>query len=128
MFTDLQYDARMQEVNYALSHGGVFLTTSYKGNKNTMTIGWGSIGYYWGKPVFTVVVRGSRHSFNLIENSGEFTVSIPLGDSMQEELKLCGTKSGRDIDKFATCNLDILEGKRIQTPIIAQCDLHYECR
>ena len=128
MFTDLQYDAKIAEVTYAMSHGGVFLTTSHQGRDNTMTIGWGSIGYYWGKPIFTVVVRNSRHSFNLLENSGEFTVSIPLDGSMREELRLCGTSSGRDIDKFAAYNLKTQAGTQVKVPIITQCDLHYECR
>ena len=42
MFTDLQYDAKIAEVTYAMSHGGVFLTTSHQGRDNTMTIGWGA--------------------------------------------------------------------------------------
>jgi len=40
----------------------------------------------------------------------------------------CGTKSGRDVDKAAACGLTLKEAQRVQTPIIAECALHYECK
>src|SRR5690606_22606904 len=44
------------------------------------------------------------------------------------ELVYCGTKSGRDINKFEQCNLTIIKGQKISTPIIGECELHYEFR
>ena len=106
---------------------GAFLTTAADGQTNTMTIAWGSIGFMWNKPVFTVLVRPSRHTFQLIERSAEFTVSIPLGD-MQQALTLCGTKSGRDMDKIAAAGLTLSPGKEVATPVIGGCGLYYECK
>ena len=106
---------------------GVFLTTQYKGKTNTMTIGWGSVGFIWKKPVFTVLVRHSRYTHELLEKSGEFTVSVPFG-KMSSELSLCGTKSGRDIDKIAAAGLATIAGQKLGTPVIKGCDLHYECK
>lgn len=106
---------------------GAFLTTAHGGKTNTMTIAWGNIGFMWGKPVFTVMVRPSRYTYQLIEQSGEFTVSIPLQD-MQQALALCGTKSGRDLDKIAAAGLTLLPGQKVATPVIAGCGLHYECK
>lgn len=106
---------------------GVFLTTQYKGKTNTMTIGWGSVGVIWKKPVFTVLVRHSRYTHELLEKSGEFTVSVPFG-MMSHELSLCGTKSGRDIDKIAAAGLTTIAGQRLSTPVIKNCKLHYECK
>jgi len=121
-------DARMQEAIKALSQWGAFLTTKVGDVKNTMAIGWGSVGHCWGKPVFTVVVRDSRYTYELMEKAAEFTVSIPLTDQMQEQLDFCGTKSGRDLDKFQQCPLKVVDGKEVDVPIIADCELHYECR
>lgn len=45
------------EVIKQLGKEGAFLTSKYNGKVNTMTIGWGSIGVIWRKPVFTVLVR-----------------------------------------------------------------------
>lgn len=106
---------------------GAFLTVSNAGRDNTMTIGWGNIGVIWGKPIFTVLVRPSRFTFGLLEASGEFTVSVPLND-MSKALAICGSSSGREIDKFAAAGLKKLAGTKIATPVIAGAGLHYECK
>ncbi|GAB6099343.1 flavin reductase [Halanaerocella petrolearia] len=124
---EVSYDEYMQEATQALSNGA-FLTVKTNDEVNTMTIGWGSIGYIWGQPVFMVMVRDSRYTYQLIEETDEFTVSIPLNGGMQEELKFCGSKSGRDYDKFAECDLTALDGKEVATPVIEGCELHYECK
>lgn len=107
---------------------GAFLTVKDKNQVNTMTIAWGSISFIWGKPIFMVAVRYSRHTYNLIENAREFTVSIPLNDDLKKELAYCGTKSGRDVNKFEECKLTPVEGQKISTPVISECELHYECK
>jgi flavin reductase (DIM6/NTAB) family NADH-FMN oxidoreductase RutF len=106
---------------------GAFLTTMAGDKLNTMTIGWGSIGFIWRKPVFMAMVRPSRYTYEIIEKSNEFTVSIPFKE-MKQELALCGTKSGRSIDKFKAAGLLTNPGKKIATPVIADCGLHYECK
>lgn len=114
-------------LNY-LHKQGAFLTAKAGDVVNTMTISWGNIGFEWRKPVFTVLVRKSRYTHELIEKSKEFTVSIPLNDKMKSQLGLCGSKSGRDINKFEAANLELLDGKTVSTPVIKDCELHYECR
>lgn len=106
---------------------GAFLTTAHNGKTNTMTIAWGNIGFKWGKPIFTVMVRHSRYTYELIDNSTEFTVSIPVND-MQKALGICGSKSGRDTDKFAAAGLTALPGQQVSVPVIKGCGLHYECK
>lgn len=46
---------------------GAFLTTAAEGKQNTMTIGWGSLGFKWGQSTFTVMVRQSRYTKELID-------------------------------------------------------------
>ena len=106
---------------------GAFLTVGVDKRLNTMTIGWATIGFCWRKPVFMVAVRDSRHTFTLIEDTDNFTVSVPSGD-MQKEIMFCGTKSGRDLDKFAECNLKTAPAKQVASPIIDLPGLHFECR
>jgi len=107
---------------------GNFLTTKKDGVINTMIIGWGGINIIWGRPIFIVLVRDSRATFDLIESSEEFTVSIPLDDNLQEAIEICGTKSLREMNKFDYCNLTPIKGRKIDTPIIAEAKLHYECK
>lgn len=110
-----------------ISNKGAFLTTLADGKLNTMTIGWATLGYMWKKPIITVLVRPSRYTYELIEKSGEFTVSVPYED-MQKQLDFCGVKSGRTTDKFAELNLKIIAGTSIKTPLINFRGMHYECK
>jgi flavin reductase (DIM6/NTAB) family NADH-FMN oxidoreductase RutF len=107
---------------------GAFLTVKNNDKVNTMTISWGSIGYQWARPIFTVMVRKSRFTHDLLENSDEFTVSIPLTDDLKAALSICGTKSGRDIDKIKEANLTLKEAKSTNTPVISGNSVHYECK
>lgn len=107
---------------------GAFLTVKSGDVVNTMTISWGNIGYEWKRPIFTVLVRKSRYTHELIESSDNFTVSIPLSTEMKNALSICGTKSGRDINKYEECNLTLEKSQKVETPIIGECELHYECK
>ncbi len=107
---------------------GAFL--SVKGEPdNTLTIGWGAIGYIWRKPVLLVMVRPSRHSSSLLEKAGEFSVSVPVGQHLQKELLDCGKLSGRDGDKFERVKLQKEPSLALlHTPIVADCNLQFDCR
>lgn len=104
-----------------------FMTTTHGGKTNTMTISWGSVGIMWRKPVFTALVRQSRFTKELIEQSGEFTITLPLTE-MKQALALCGSKSGRDMDKIAAAKLTLADSQAIATPIIATAGLQLECK
>ena len=106
---------------------GAFLTVKSGDAINTMTIGWASIGHVWRKPIMMVAVRLSRHTFTIIETAADFTVSIPSSD-LQKEIMFCGTKSGRDYDKFKECSLQASDSQKVTTPIIKASGLHYECK
>ena len=107
---------------------GLLLVTKGKDNKaNVMTIGWGTIGTIWAKPIFIVLVRPSRYSYSLLEQVDEFTVNVPSKELAKAALH-CGTVSGRDNDKFKDMNLTEIASKEIQVPIIEECHINYECR
>jgi flavin reductase (DIM6/NTAB) family NADH-FMN oxidoreductase RutF len=106
---------------------GAFLTVKSGESINTMTIGWATIGYVWRKPIVMVAVRLTRHTFGIIETAEDFTVTIPSSD-MKKEMVFCGTKSGRDCDKFKECNLQISDSQKATTPIIKVPGIHYECK
>lgn len=107
---------------------GILLTSKAGDTLNTMTIGWGMLGIEWGKPIFIALVRESRFTKHLIEESGEFTVNIPYGDVDSKILGFCGTKSGRNVDKFAELGLTPEEPAVINTPGIRQLPLTLECK
>ncbi|WP_291573535.1 flavin reductase family protein [Clostridium sp. UBA4548] len=108
---------------------GAFLTVKEGDRVNTMTISWGNIGFEWRRPIFTVLVRESRYTFDLIEKAESFTVSVPVNNNLRKELGFFGSKSGRDMDKFKECNLELAPSKAVKTPIIAGENMvHYECK
>ncbi len=106
---------------------GAFLTVKSGEAINTMTIGWATIGYVWRKPIMMVAVRLTRHTFSIFETAEDFSVSIPSSD-MKKEIMFCGTKSGRDYNKFKECNLQTSDSQKVITPIIKVPGLHYECK
>ena len=107
---------------------GILLTSGTMEKPNTMTIGWGMIGVEWGKPIFVALVRESRFTRELVDQGGDFTVNIPWGDIDPKILGYCGTKSGRDVNKFEDLGLTAVESSRISAPAIAQLPLTLECK
>ena len=76
---------------------------------NTMTIGWCQLGRLWSIPVCTVYVRPERYTYAFMESHDYFTVCVlPLSD--RQTAQVCGTKSGRDIDKIKECGLTLRRG------------------
>lgn len=107
---------------------GILLTTKHNGQVNTMTIGWGMLGIEWGKPVFIALVRTSRYTHQLLEQTGEFTVNVPIGEVDGKILGFCGTRSGRDTDKIQQMQLTLEEPVSIDVPGIRQFPLTLECK
>lgn len=107
---------------------GALLTVRADGKVNTMTVGWGTLGIEWGKPICTVFVRESRYTKELLDRNPEFTLNIPMDEACREILKVCGTRSGRDMDKFAELGLTEEAPEVISVPGIRQLPLTLECR
>jgi len=126
--TEIRYDEHFQKVMNALTGRGLLLACSDQdGKPNAMTIGWGSIGSVWGRPMWIVLVRPSRYTYGLIEQAGDFTVNVP-GPDLEKACAHCGSVSGRDHDKFAEMGLTAVPGKQVRSPTIEQCIIAYECR
>ena len=107
---------------------GVLLTAKADGKVNTMTISWGTLGIQWGKPIFTAFVRGSRYTSTFLDRNKEFTVNIPYAEVDKEILRICGTKSGRDMDKIRELGLTLEDPEVISVPGIKELALTLECK
>lgn len=76
------------------------LVTAGDGEKfNTMTVSWGAIGELWGKPCATVYIRPQRYTEEFLNTKSYFTLSFYPADMKQRIHSICGSKSGRDVDK-----------------------------
>ena len=107
---------------------GILATTKANDHVNTMTIGWGTLGIEWSRPVFILFVRESRYTKQMLEENAEFTINVPLGEFDKKILAYCGTKSGRDTDKIADLGLTLEEGEQISVPGIKELPLTLECK
>lgn len=92
---------------------------------NMMTVNWGGLGVLWYKDVCTVYVRESRYTKEFMDENDIFTLTF-LQNGHQDALKLCGAKSGRDINKIKESGLTPvpLDG----TVAFAESELVFVCR
>lgn len=71
---------------------------------NTMTASWGGIGVMWNKNVSFSFIRPQRYTFEFMEKSEYYTLSF-YSSEYKSALALCGSKSGRDVDKIKETGL-----------------------
>lgn len=112
---------------------GIILTSEAEDCINAMTIGWGNIGIEWGVPTFVAYIRKSRFTYELIERTGEFTICVPYGEEknsaqVNKIIGVCGSQSGRDLDKLAKVGAHIVDADEIRPPAIKELPLTIECR
>ena len=117
------------EVLHRMRHGGVLCTVvDNEGEQNVLTLGWGQIGpFYHGHPVFIVAVSPPRYSWRFLEEVPEFVIAVP-DDALRAAAALCGTKSGRDMDKFAAAGLTRVPSAHVGAPSVLEAPVNIECR
>jgi flavin reductase (DIM6/NTAB) family NADH-FMN oxidoreductase RutF len=97
-----------------------------KSNKpNIITIGW-KMRTSIDPPMVAISIGLNRYSHNLIRDSKEFVLAIP-GEDLSEATLLCGTESGKEVDKFKEANLTPQPSKFVRPPLIGECIVNLEC-
>ena len=93
---------------------------------NTMTASWGGLGVLWGAPMATAYIRPQRYTKQFVDENEYFTLSF-FPESFRPQLNLCGTKSGRDMDKVKECGFTVTAGEG-GAPYFEQAELVLVCR
>ena len=91
------------------------ITAGNREDYNMMTASWGFAGEMWGNDSIAVVVRPQRYTMDYIDKSDYFTVSF-YGDNKAIH-KVCGTKSGREVDKTKETGL---------TPVLSEKYVYFK--
>lgn len=79
--------------------------------------------------MFVVYVREGRFTREQLDKNPEFTVNIPLeGRPDAQIVKVCGSKSGRDIDKVKEAGLTLVDSEEVSVPGIKEAPLTLECK
>ena len=121
--SDMAKFENMDFMNNAFTTGA-FVTSG----DNVMVASWGFVGVMWGKKVFVAPVRDSRYTKVMLDKTGEFTVSVPAAGTMKKEIAFCGSKSGRDYDKWAETGMKKKAAKVVGTCLVEGCERYFECR
>jgi flavin reductase (DIM6/NTAB) family NADH-FMN oxidoreductase RutF len=115
-------------INTSLAKDGLLVASSgADGKNNVMTIGWGEVGVLWSKPFFIAFIRKSRYTYELIEQSGDFTVNVPP-KGFKKILDFCGNKTGRKVDKIKKLDLKVQPSKAVKSPTLSDCPVTLECK
>ena len=99
-----------------ISDGWGLVTAGNEEKFNTMTVSWGGLGEIWGKDAVFIFIRPQRYTYEFLEREEFFTLSF-YGEEFRDALKICGSKSGRDIDKSAATGL---------TPVFTDSSVTFE--
>jgi flavin reductase (DIM6/NTAB) family NADH-FMN oxidoreductase RutF len=79
-------------------------------------------------PMVSISLRPSRFSYGQILQSREFVINL-VDTKLLRAADFCGVKSGRDLDKFAACDLTAVPGSSLQhAPAVRESPLSLSCR
>lgn len=82
----------------------LLVTAGTENKYNTLTASWGGLGVFWGKNSATIYIRESRYTKEFIDNNSTFTLSF-FNEEYKKSLSICGSVSGRDVNKAQKANL-----------------------
>lgn len=110
----------------AIGKEWMLVTAGDREKFNTMTASWGGTGFLWNKPVVFVFIRPERYTFDFLEKKDSFTLSF-LGDEHRAVHKICGSKSGRVVNKVKETGLQPVFTEQGNV-LFEQSRLSLECR
>jgi flavin reductase (DIM6/NTAB) family NADH-FMN oxidoreductase RutF len=67
-----------------------------------------------------------RYTFLNLKKVPEFTLNI-LEEQMQKVAEICGSFSGRDVDKFKEAGIHKEKSKKVKPPMIKESPISFEC-
>lgn len=84
-------------------------------NCNMMTASWGFFGEIWNKHCAITLIRPQRYTLPFVDSNDRFALCF-FGNN-KEPHKICGYKSGREVNKIAETGL---------TPVVLDGTIYFE--
>ncbi len=78
-------------------------------------------------PLLGVAIGHTRFTKRLIDEHGEFVVSVPTIELLKD-VWIAGTVSGADVDKTERLSLTFIPSKKVKVPSIKECQANLECK
>lgn len=102
------------------------VTRSDEHGTNVMTAAWWMLAGY--EPFrYLLSVDQKTHTYDVLEANPAFVMGVPTA-SMVEAVALCGSVSGRDVDKVARLDLSLAPSVEVDVPLLADALGNVECR
>ncbi len=126
MFKKVDPKTLNQNVFSAIGDQWMLITAGTRESCNTMTASWGALGVLWGVPMATIYIRPQRYTKEFVDGQEYFTLGF-FPEQYRKQLSLCGSKSGRDIDKIKECGFTVAAAD-CGAPYFEQAELVLVCR
>jgi len=96
------------------------------GRPNAITIAWFT-PLSLKPPLVAISVAPRRYSHDLISRTEEFVINVPTMD-MLKHVWICGTKSGKEVNKIRECGFTLEPSSKVRPPSIKECVANLECK
>ena len=102
------------------------ISVDNNGKPSGMTAGW-IMKCSSDPPMLAITLSKSGYTHKLIKESKEFVIAIP-NKGLEEELLYFGQTHGDKVDKFKKTGIETSKSKFIQTPLIKNATINFECK
>lgn len=126
MFKSVDPKQLNQNFFSAIGDQWMLITAGTQEKCNTMTASWGGLGILWGGPAATCYIRPQRYTKEFVDREEYFTLAF-FGEEYRKALSLCGSKSGREVDKVKECGFTV-QAAACGAPYFEQAELVLVCR
>lgn len=102
------------------------VTVNKEGKPNIIGVAWWTFTSVQ-PPMMAISIGHPRYTHECLENNKEFVLCLP-SEEQAKAAWLCGTKSGRAVDKFAAGGFKTVPANAVKPPIIEGSTAAYECK
>jgi len=104
----------------------VLVTSASEGKTDILTVSW-QTPVAKEPPLLAIAVAKPHYSHELLTKGLAYVINLPT-KALLKEVMYCGTRSGREVDKFEETRLTPEPGDTIDVPHIRECAAYVECR
>ncbi|MBD3237277.1 MAG: hypothetical protein GF330_11270 [Candidatus Eisenbacteria bacterium] len=104
----------------------VLVSAAHGDRRSVLAVAW-AMPASVDPPLVVISVGLERATHPLIRRSREFVISIPTRDQLPL-VRIAGTVTGREVDKFAGLGLTPEPARKVGAPRVGECPAHLECR
>ena len=115
MFKEIKATEISKNLIDAIANEWMLISAGDKNGYNMMTASWGFMGEMWGADTTLAMIRPQRYTMEFVNKNDYYTLSF-YGDN-KDIHKVCGSMSGRDVDKIALTGL---------TPVFSDNTVYFE--